>query len=311
MRAIAFEEFGDETVLDLVDLPRPNVGHFRALVRVKAAGVNPIDDKIRQGKMDGVIDTFFPVVPGWDLAGVVEEVHYTATGFQPGDEVIGCAYPDYLHHGSYAELVPVPVRALARKPRNATWEQSAGLPTAGLTAYQALEAIQARAGDTVLVHGASGGLGSLAVQIARILGAKVIGTASERNHEFLRDLGAQPVRYGDGWADRVRALAPDGVDGVVDLFGGGLLGESLPLLAPGVGPDRMVTVADRLHAADLGARWIGVRPDGGDLSQLAAWVEDGALTVHVSEVLPLADAATAHRKIREGHTRGKIVLTFD
>lgn len=311
MRAIAFDRYGDESVLNLVEVPEPKVGHFRVLVRVKAAGVNPLDYKVVGGAVDGVLDTYFPVVPGYDVAGVVESVHYTVREFAPGDEVIGYVWMDYLHHGAYAELVSAPVRTLARKPPNASWEEAAGLPAAGLTAYQALNEIEVGPGDTLLVNGASGGVGSLGVQIAQILGASVIGTASEPNHEFLRDLGVEPVVYGDGLAERVRALAPTGVDGIVDFFGGGFLGASMSLLRRGLGPDRLVTVADRVHAADIGARWIGVRPDAEDLSQLVEWVDKGTLVVHVSAALPLAEAAAAHRRVRSGHTRGKVVLTID
>lgn len=310
MKAIAYEQYGDESVLRLVDLPTPKVGPDRALVRVKAAGVNPADFKVRQGALDSMLDTYFPVVPGWDVAGVVESVGYTSHVFAPGDEVIGYVWMDYLHHGTYAEFVSAPVRTLVRKPSNTTWEQAAGLPLAGLTAYQALKAIRISQGDTILVHGAAGGVGSLGVQIARVLGANVIGTASERNHDFLRDLGVEPVQYGDGMPEQVRALAPDGVDAVVDYFGGGSLDASTALVAPGVDADQMVTVADGMGAMELGAHVVGVRPDADDLSQLVAWVEKGALTVHVSDSLPLDMAIEAHRRIQAGHTRGKIVLTI-
>jgi len=293
----------------LVELPKPKLRHFSALIRVKAAGVNPVDYKVRQGMFDGMMDAYFPVVPGWDVAGVVESVHYTSNEFTPGDEVIGYAWMDCLHHGSYAEYLCAPVRSLARKPRNMTWEQAAGLPLAGLTAYRALKAIDVRRGATLLVHAAAGGVGSLGVQIAKILGARVIGTASAGNHEFLRGLGVEPVAYGAGLAERVRALAPDGVDGVVDFFGAGSLEASMSLLAEGVGVQQMVTVADRAHADEIGARWTCVQPDAGDLSQLVAWAEQGALTVHVSEVRPLADAVEVHRRMQREHGRGKTVLS--
>jgi NADPH:quinone reductase-like Zn-dependent oxidoreductase len=310
MKAMAYEEYGEGSELHLVDLPKPHCPHYCALVRVKTVGVNHIDYKVRAGLFGGML-TQFPVVPGWDVAGVVEEVHYSAPGFAPGDEVVGYVWMDYIHHGTYAEYVPAPVRTLARKPVNATWEQAAALPTAGLTAYQALKAISVQPGDTLLVHGASGGVGSIGVQLARLMGAEVIGAAREQNHEFLRELGVTPVRYGDGQHDEVRAHAPAGVQGVVDFYGKGSLATSIPLLAPGVGPEQMVTIADRVHAAEIGARWIAIQPGADDLSQLVAWVEQGDLTVHVSDVLPLADAAEAHRRIQSFHTRGRVVLAVE
>jgi NADPH:quinone reductase-like Zn-dependent oxidoreductase len=256
--------------------------------------------------------THFPVVPGWDVAGVVETVHYSAgSAFVPGDEVIGYVWMDYIHHGGYAEYIPAPVRTLTRKPSNATWEEAAGLPAAGLVAYQALKAVTVRRGDTILVHGATGGVGSVGVQIARHLGARVIGTARERNHEFVHGLGVEPVTYGDDLAEQVRALAPDGIQAVVDFVGRGSLGASASLLARGVGRDQMVTIADRVHAGEIGAHWVGIQPDADDLAQLVAWVEQGTLAVHVSETHPLPDAGQALRRVQAPHRPGKIVLTVD
>jgi NADPH:quinone reductase-like Zn-dependent oxidoreductase len=164
------------------------------------------------------------------------------------------------------------------------------------------------AGETVLIHAAAGGVGSLAVQIARILGARVIGTASARNHDFLRKLGAEPVEYGEGLIDRVRALAPDGVDAVADLVGGGVLVESVPLVKD-PGAKRLATIIDEESAAAVGTLlWWG-RPDATDLARLASWFDAGRLRVPIDRVLPLADAAEAHRLSTAGHARGKIVLS--
>lgn len=311
MRAVVYDEYGDESVLRLAELPPPKVGIHCVLVRVMAVSINPLDYKVREGKLDEVLDTVFPVVPGWDVAGVVESAHYTVRDFVPGDEVMGFVWKDFIHQGTFAELVSAPARTLVRKPNNVTWAQAAGLPLAGLTAYQALKTIDIHPGDVILVHGAAGGVGSLGAQIARIRGALVIGTASQRNTEYLRELGVEPVLYGDGLSDRVRALAPNGVNGVMDCFGNGSLSALRSLLARGVGADQMVTTPDRLLAADIGAQWIGVRTDSDDLAQLATWVDNGALTVPVGIELPLAEVAEAHRSIKSGHTRGKIVLTVE
>ncbi|MEU3727739.1 alcohol dehydrogenase catalytic domain-containing protein, partial [Streptomyces sp. NPDC031705] len=216
MRAMTYETYGGTEVLAESRLPVPKVAPGEVLVRVRCAAVNPVDWKIMSGGLDGMMDTVFPVVPGWDVAGTVERVGIDAPEFTPGDEVMGYARKDWVHGGTFAEFVSVPVRCLAPKPASLDWGQAAGLPLAGLTAYQLLTRLGTGAGDTVLVHGAAGGVGSLGVQIARALGARVIGTASPRNHDRLRELGCEPVAYGDGLTERVRALAPEGATVVAD-----------------------------------------------------------------------------------------------
>ena len=200
MKAIAINRYGGPDVVEYTDLPDPKVGPDSVLVQVRAAGVNPVDWKIRDGALDGLLDAHFPLVMGWDVAGVVRAVGGGVTEFAPGDEVYGYVRKDSVEHGTYAELVSAPVRTLARRPTALDWAQSGGLPLAGLTALQSLNALRVGAGDTVLVHAAAGGVGHLAVQIARARGARVIGTAGERNHDYLRGLGAEPVTYGEGLA---------------------------------------------------------------------------------------------------------------
>src|SRR5882757_2407415 len=220
MKAIYFEGFGGPEVLRYGDIPRPLIGPHTVLVRMRAAGVNPIDWKVREGLLAPLMDAVFPVVAGFDLAGVVEEVGPGVTGYAPGDEVMGYVWPDVLGWGTMAELVAAPVRTLARKPERLGWAEAAAPPLAGLAAYQGLaHRLGVGPGDTVLVHAAAGGVGVFAVQIAAALGARVIGTASEGNHGFLRALGAEPVNYRGALADRVRALVPEGVDAVLDAAG--------------------------------------------------------------------------------------------
>lgn len=219
MRAMTYDTYGGVEVLSETRIQVPKVGPGEVLVRVRCASVNPVDWKIMSGGLDGLMDVVYPVVPGWDVAGTVEYVGIDTPEFTAGDEVVAYARKDYVHGGTFAEFVTVPVRALAPKPASLTWQQAAGLPLAGLTAYQLLTRLDTGKEDTVLVHGAAGGVGSLGVQIARALGARVIGTASARNHDRLRELGCEPVEYGDGLADRVRALAPDGVTVVADFVG--------------------------------------------------------------------------------------------
>ncbi|MFC4150526.1 NADP-dependent oxidoreductase [Micromonospora mangrovi] len=306
MKAIAIDAYGPADALTLRELPDPPVGPDTVLVRVRAAGVNPVDWKVREGHLAGAMPTHFPLVPGWDAAGVVEAVGPAVTGFAVGDEVIGYVRRDDVQHGTYAELVPAPERTLADKPVRASWAEAGGLPLAGLTAYQALQSARTGAGDTVLVHGAAGGVGHLAVQVARALGAdRVIGTASEANHDFVRSLGAEPVSYGDGLLDRVRAVAPDGVDVALDLFGGEALDVSAELLTR---PARLVSTADPEHVTRLGGSYLFVKPSTADLSMLAGLVDAGRLTVHVARTFPLAEAGPAQQLVAEGHVRGKVVL---
>ncbi|WP_433173265.1 NADP-dependent oxidoreductase [Actinoallomurus sp. CA-150999] len=305
MKAITMQRYGGPEVLELTDVPEPKVGPDSVLVRAKAAGVNPVDWKIREGYLDALFPTHFPIIPGWDLAGVVERVGPAVSEFSPGDEVIGYVREDHLERGTYAELVSAPVRTLGRKPRGLSWAEAAGLPLAGLTAYQALtKALTITPEDTVLVHAASGGVGSFAVQIARAKGARVIGTASPRNHDHLRELGAEPVAYGPGLADEVRRLAPGGVSAALDLVGGAAI-EVTPDLLTDKG--RWASIIDP-SVIDRGGRYVFVRPDPTDLSALAGLVDDGRLTVTVAKTFPLVEAGEAQRLNAEGHTRGKIVL---
>jgi NADPH:quinone reductase-like Zn-dependent oxidoreductase len=306
MKGISYRRYGGPEVLEYGEVRDPKVGPDQVLVRVRAAAVNPVDWKCREGYLDALLDAVFPVIPGWDVSGVVVRPGASVTEFAVGDEVIGYCREDFLSRGTFAEYVAAPVRTLARKPRTLSFEEAAGLPLAGLTAYQVLvKALQVRSGETVLVHAAAGGVGSLAVQIAVHLGARTIGTASDRNHAYVRGLGGEPVAYGEGLASRVRALAPDGVDAVFDTVGGDTLKTSANLLAP---EGRMASIADP-EVVRYGGRYCFVRPDAQDLGTLAALADRGVISVHVQETFPLERAADAQRLNQEGRTRGKIVVT--
>ena len=201
----------------------------------------------------------------------------------------------------------MPERCLARKPASLSFEEAAGVPLTGLTAYQCLEAIGLHAEDTLLVHAAAGGVGMFAVQVAVARGARVIGTASEDNHDFVRSLGAEPVAYGDGLADRVRDLAPSGVTAVLDTQGGETLEQSLALLGEG-STGRVASIADPGVAAH-GGRYVFVHPSREDLDALSALADEGHLRVEVAATFPLAQAADAWRRSMAGHVRGRLVLT--
>ncbi|MFD3680486.1 NADP-dependent oxidoreductase [Streptomyces sp. NPDC058613] len=303
MRAMAYETYGGTEVLAETRLPVPKVGPGEVLVRVKYAGVNPVDWKIMSGGLDALMDVVYPVVPGWDVAGTVERVGIDTPEYAEGDEVMAYVRKDYVHGGTFAEFVTVPVRALAHKPASLGWAEAAGLPLAGLTAYQVLTRLGTGKGDTVLIHGAAGGVGSLGVQIARALGARVIGTASPRNHDRVRALGAEPVAYGDGLADRVRALAPEGATVVAD-FVGGVLSVTREVLH---NDGRHASIADPTVTGS-GGEWMWVRPVGSDLAELARLADEGKLTVTVAETFPLAETAAAFALSQDGHTAGKIVI---
>ncbi|MFF9363346.1 NADP-dependent oxidoreductase [Streptomyces griseoluteus] len=308
MKAISYSRYGGPEVLEYGEVRDPKVGPDTVLVKVLAAAVNPVDWKCREGHLDSVLDAVFPVVTGWDVSGVVVRPGASVTEFAAGDEVIGYVREDFLSRGTFAEYVAAPVRALARKPRNLPFEEAAGLPLAGLTAFQTLtKMLEVRADETVLVHAAAGGVGSIAVQLAAHLGARVIGTASEYNHDYVRSLGAEPVAYGEGLAERVRALAPEGVDAALDTIGGQTMKTSADLLTP---EGRLVSIADP-EVVSHGGLYYFVRPDPGDLTRLSELAEEGVVSVHVSQTFPLERAAEAQRLNQEGRTRGKIVVKVD
>jgi NADPH:quinone reductase-like Zn-dependent oxidoreductase len=308
VKAIAQNAFGDAGVLTLQELPDPLVGPDQVLVAVKAASVNPVDYKIREGYVQGALPHHFPLIQGWDAAGVVVKAGPAADGYQPGDEVLGYLRKDHVQNGTYAELVAAPERGLAHKPAGITFEQAAALPLAGLTALQLLKKVGVGEGDTVLVHAAAGGVGHLAVQIARVLGAaKVIGTASERNHDFLRSLGAEPVTYGEGLEDRVAALlGGDGkVDAVVDLVGGEALSVSPKLVRDSTRIGSIIE--DRVR--ETGGKYVFVKPNSEQLGWLAGLAASGDIKVVIEKVFPLAEAADAQRLVEGGHVRGKVVIS--
>lgn len=306
MRAVYQEAFGDRTVLQVGEQPDPLLGPDTIVVRVRAAGVNPVDWKIREGYLQSAFPHVLPLVLGWDVAGVVEAVGPAVRHLAAGDEVAGYVRKDTVSDGAYAELVSASARHLARKPAGVGFDVAGALPLAGLTALQSLDAVGVREGDTVLVHAAAGGVGHLAVQLAVARGARVIGTASERNHEFLRSLGAEPVAYGDGLVAAVRSLAPDGVDAAVDYVGGDAITASAELVTD---PARTASNVDPDAVIAVGGVYCFVQPNATQLAELVAMVASGVLRVEIQERFPLDRATDAHQLLEDGHVRGKLVLT--
>jgi NADPH:quinone reductase-like Zn-dependent oxidoreductase len=298
MKAIVHTEFGGPEVLRLEDVEEPHAGPGQVRLKVVAAGVNPLDYKIRRGWMSDLMPTSLPTTPGLEAAGVVDEVGAGVTGVAVGDEVMA-----WTATGSYAEYAVADDFAL--KPAGLDWETAAALPVALETADRVLTTLEVTAGETLLVHGAAGPVGAFGVQLAVARGVTVVGTSSPRNHDYLRSLGAIPVTYGDGLADRVRTLAPQGVDAVFDAAGQDALDVSVELRGS---TDRIVTITD-LRALDLGIVFSGTgRRFGAQLADYAQLVATDALGARVAATFALADAGRAHDLSETGHANGKVVL---
>jgi NADPH:quinone reductase-like Zn-dependent oxidoreductase len=303
-KAVRYDGFGGIDVLRVEEVERPMPGEGQVLVRVKAAGINPGEALIRTGALEKIFPSTFPSGQGSDLAGVIEEVGAGIDGFSPGDEVIGFS----LKRSSQAELVLVEAGDLTRKPEKVSWEVAGGLYVAGVTAWGAVSSVHLKEGETVVISGAAGGVGSIAVQLARRTGATVIGLAGESNHEWLRSHGIIPIAYGDGVEARIRTAAPSGVDAFIDTYGHGYVELALAL---GVPADRVDTIADFAAAEKF-----GVKTDGGTaagpgapvLAELARLIADGPLEVPIANAYPLAQVREAYTELERRHTRGKIVL---
>jgi NADPH:quinone reductase-like Zn-dependent oxidoreductase len=308
MRALQFSEYGPVSVLRIAEVPEPHAGPGQVRVAVRATGVTPADCYTREGRFRDWIPLPLPHVPGVDAAGVVDEVGAGVTDVRKGDEVFGIVELARMG-GANAEYAVL--ATWARKPATMTWEQAGGAAGNAETALRVLDRLGAEAGTTLLIEGAAGGVGTIAVQIAVARGATVIGTGGPGNQEFLAALGAIPTTYGRGLAERVAALAPGGVDAVLDCAGSG----SLPdLVALARSPRRVVTIAD-LNAAAFGVHLSRTAGPGADrpategLAEFVKLAEQGRVTVPVAAVFPLEKAAAAHELSESRHARGKIVLT--
>ncbi|HKI40189.1 MAG TPA: NADP-dependent oxidoreductase [Mycobacterium sp.] len=305
MEAVRFDRYGGIDVLDVREVPRPQPDAGEVLVEVKAAGVNPGEAMIRQGVFDEIFPATFPSGQGSDLAGVVAEVGTGVDAFSVGDEVLGFTND----RASHAEFVVVPADQLTPKPPAVSWEAAGGLFVAGTTAYAAVRSVELTPGDTVAIAGAAGGVGTIAVQLAKRSGATVLGIAGPSNDEWLAAHGVIPVNYGDGLADRLRAAAPDGrVDALLDFFGGGYV--ELAVTELGIAPQRIDTVIDFPALERFGVMFVGNQDaaDAAVLAELAALIAAGQLEVPIAEVIPLDEVQRAYRTVERRHTRGKIVL---
>jgi NADPH:quinone reductase-like Zn-dependent oxidoreductase len=297
LKAARFSLFGGPEVLEIVDLPDPHPGPGQIRIAVRAAGVNPSDWKKRQGLMDPEL----PQTLGYEAAGVVDELGEGVTDVAVGDRAFGFS----AEGAAQAELAVL--SWYAPIPPSLDFAAAAALPAAVETATRALDQLGVESNSTMLINGASGSVGSAAVQLAVVRGARVIGTASPANHEYLRSLGAEPVAYGEGLTERVRALAPHGVDRALDVAGSGVLPELIDLTGT---PEHVVTIADFAGAQEHRVRFS--RGDTGRalhaLTDIGPLIESGRFSLPVAQTFPLADIATAHRVSEDGHLRGKLVL---
>ncbi|MEV5511302.1 NADP-dependent oxidoreductase [Streptomyces orinoci] len=298
-RAIVFHQPGGAEVLRLEEVAEVQAGPGQVRVRVRAAGVQPYDVAIRSGWTPPGAGPL-PRIPGNEFAGVIDQVGPGVTGWAVGDEVLG-----FGRLGAYAELLVSPADQIARKPEGMSWEVAGGFTAGNQTAHIALEVLAPRPGEVLLVHGAAGSVGTSAVQLARAAGAMVIGTAREANHEYVRSLGAVPVAYGDGLVDRIRRLAPEGVDMVIDGAGGEAFDLSLGLVK---NRSRMLTLVEHDRAASAGVRTTPPARSAARLAELAERYIRGELAWHIRAAYPLERAADAQRDVERGHGRGKVVL---
>ncbi|MBO0691404.1 MAG: NADP-dependent oxidoreductase [Acidimicrobiaceae bacterium] len=301
-KAVRFDRYGDRDVLKVVEVPRPQPGEGQVLVAVRAAGINPGEAKIRQGMLHERYPATFPSGQGSDLAGVVVQPGPGVSGFAEGDEVFG--WTD--GRASHAEFVVTEATKLARKPPGVPWEVAGSLFVVGTTAYATVRAVALQQGDTVVVSGAAGGVGSLAVQLAVLAGAKVIGLAGEHNHEWLRQHGVTPVTYGEDVSERIRQ-AGGKADAFIDTFGSGYVKLALDL---GVAPGRIDTIADFSAIERYGVKGEGsaAAADVQVLLALIELVDSGRLDVPIARTYQLDQVQEAYRELEEGHVRGKIVL---
>ncbi len=303
MKAVRFDEYGGVDVLHVREVDDPVAGTGRVLVAVKAAGINPGEIAIREGWLHDRWPATFPSGEGTDLAGVVRAVGDGVSAFAVGDEVLGWTE----ERASHAELVAVPADQLTAKPASIPWEVAGSLFVAGFAAYASVQAVAPQGGETVVVSAAAGGVGSVAVQLARRTGATVIGLAGEHNHDWLRRHEVVPVVYGDGQAERIREASGGTIDAFIDTFGGGYVDLAIGL---GVAPQRINTIidyeaVDRLGVQGQGTHAIATAPL---LAEITALVANGSLELPIAGTFPLDQVRDAFRELAERRTHGKIVL---
>ncbi len=302
-RAVQFDEYGGLDVLQVREVEIAPPGKEDVVVEVKAAGINPGETAIREGRLDDQWPATFPSGQGSDLAGVVTEVGIDVTGFAPGDEVLGWSWD----RSSQAEVCVVPADQLIRKPADLSWEAAGALYVVGVTAFAAVRAIDLEEGDTVVVSAAAGGVGSITVQLLRVRGAEVVGLASEPHHDWLRGKGVTSVTHGEGVLQRILAATPRGIDGFIDLFGPEYVDLAVRLDVP---PEKIETIISHESAQEVGAKTAGSADASSPeiLQEMAELIARGKIELPIAATYPLAEVREAFEQIEERHTLGKIVL---
>ncbi|MFN8196232.1 MAG: NADP-dependent oxidoreductase [Nocardioidaceae bacterium] len=305
MRIFGFTSYGGPEVTGLLDVPDPVPGPGEVLVETRASGVNPADVKVRQGARAGTIEVRFPMAMGREAAGVVLALGADVAGVVPGDPVFGATSAGT---GGLAERVLLDAASLARVPAGLDWGQAACIPVSAGTAHDALDQLALPIGSVLLVTGAGGGVGTSLLQLARARGLRVVGVASAGKRGTVERLGGEHVTSGEGWADRVRELAPTGADGLLDMVGGDVLRAAAGLLVEGGTP---LSIADPGLAGELGGRGVTRRRTTQAFAEVAALAADGVLDIPVTAVIPLSRAGEAVALVEQGHATGKVVVVPD
>ena len=313
MNAAYLEDYGDLNNIKTGKLDKPEAGEGEVLVRVKAAGVNPVDAAVAKGMLKDAIPGEFPLIPGWDVAGVVEETGYAARRFQAGDEVYAYARRPLIKHGTFAEYISLPEAYLAERPTNISMEEAGGIPLVGLTAYQSIfDFGELKKDQTLLILGASGGVGTLAIQLAKSVGANVIGVASEANHDYMKDLGADvTIDYNDHHVgEAVQKVQPEGVDLIFHCSRGDSFAQVMEtgVLKDG-GKIASITKSKPDISDDIEFKYVFVEPNSEQLEHIAALADNGKIRVPISKTYTLEETGQALQEIEKLHTRGKLIIT--
>lgn len=312
MKAIAIKDFGGVEKLTITDLPKPEPAANEILIEVRYTAVNPVDWKIREGYLKERLPHKFPLIPGWDAAGIVAAVGSNVKSFKSGDEVFAYCRKPTVQWGTYAEYITFDAELVAHKPKNINFAQAAAIPLVGLTAWQSLfDSAKLKKGETILIHAGAGGVGSMGIQFAKHAGAHVITTASPSHHDYVKKLGAEAaIDYSKGFVDAVKKLAPQGLDVVFDCVGGQTLRDSVQLLKPN---GRLVSIVEHLDPTlaakyHIQSSYVFVAPNGKELGEIGKLISENKIVVPHIEEMHLQDAAKAQEISKRGHTEGKIVL---
>jgi len=310
MKAAYYEKFGDLNQIKVGELDKPEPTEGEVLIKVKAAGVNPVDAAVARGMLKDAIPAEFPVIPGWDVAGVIEDRGYSARRFSKGDKVYAYARRPKIKHGTFAEYISIPESYVAKCPDKLSMDEAGGVPLTGLTAYQSIfDAGKLKGGETIMILGASGGVGSIAIQLANWKGATVIGVAGSSNQDYMKDLGADyTVDYSKGdVGEAVDDIAPDGIDMIFHCSRGDSLAQSHNRLKEG-GRLISITNSDPKRRDDVHFQYVFVEPNATQLEHLSELADSDVLKVPVSKTFKLDDAQQALQEIESLHTRGKTVI---